>query len=396
MRSKKSFFSASIKNISREVDNTHKIAFGVMVGIMSSIACAGTLVFDSSQTIASNLVFASDSEISVASDAKVQALGTIALDGVLAKTGAGEFELQTSAINGKANGGESAALSVQGGVFGVSTPASVANTFSGGLTIGETGAFNLNDGVVTVGPLSLGGGMLNVSGGSLSAASATGAATVTVSGGAKLSVAGNFSATSVATERDGTRIDVTDGGVFAVKNMTAASGAEIVMHVDGGTLKSLQSATGDSVSGGTVYVGEKGMTIDVTDTYAWGPKWESAICPEPGVTDGGVDIISTADTTPDNPMRIRFMSTCELSVAGGIRVENAEVMLLGENYPVSFSIGDVAGVRAAISPTVTVNELSYSGDVGTLVVGVSADKSVVTLLTAKKFTPPVGQNVPLF
>ena len=361
-----------------------------MIGLATpTSAIAEALMFDASQTIASNLVFSSDAGISVASGAKVTTLGTVAIEGTLAKTGSGEFEIQTAVINGKSNGGASAALSVQEGVFRVATPDAVANTFDEGLSIGEAGAFSLASGNVAVGPLALGGGMADVTGGKLAAVSASGAATIGVSGGATLAVSGTFSATSVATANDGTRIDVKDGGVFAVKNLTAASDAEIALHVDGGTFRSLQSVYNDAVSGGSVYVGEKGMTIDLTDSYAWGPQWKMNIAPEPGVTDGGVDIVNTSATGDDLSMRIRFMDDCALSVKGGIRLNNVEAMLLGESYPVAFEVGDCAGVRAAVSPTVTVDELTYTGRNGYLVLGVNASNEA-SMIVAKKFTAPSG------
>ena len=368
-------------------------AAGLLMMVGVPLVAAESFSFLSDATVTSNLVFGAGATLDVAEGVTATALGTLALGengaGDLSKTGAGTFELATVAINGKANGGDAASLDVQNGTFAFSAQDGVASSFGDGMTIGETGVLEVRRGTAAAGALALGGGRLNVSGGSLTARNATGAATVSVSGGGVLAITDSFTASSVLTENDGTRIDLTDGGVLATKNMTAASGAEFALHVNGGVFKSLQSVYADAVSGGIASVGEKGMTIDLTDSYAWGPQWKMNIAPEPGVTDGGVDIVNTSATGDDLSMRIRFMDDCALSVKGGIRLNNVEAMLLGESYPVAFKVGDCAGVRAAVSPTVTVDELTYTGRNGYLVLGVNASNEA-SMLVAKKFTAPSG------
>ena len=275
-------------------------AAGLLMMVGVPLVAAESFSFLSDESVASNLVFGAGATLDVAEDARVTALGTLSLGendaGDLAKTGAGTFELATVVINGKANGGDAAALDVQNGTFAFSAQDGVASSFGDGMTIGETGVLEVRRGAVAAGALTLGGGRLNVSGGSLTVRNATGAATVSVSGDGVLAITNSFTASSVQTENDGTRIDVTDGGVFAVKNLTATESAEIALHVNGGVFKSLQSVYADAVSGGIASVGEKGMTIDLTDSYAWGPQWKMNIAPEPGVTDGGVDIVNTSAT----------------------------------------------------------------------------------------------------
>ncbi len=370
------------------------MAASVCVGCMmtGSLFADSRHSYDETVSIADNIVFGEGTEIDVAPDATVTMLGTMTIDGDagdIAKTGDGTFILATAPVNGTANGGEAASLSVQNGVFAASTGSGVVSTFGGGVEVGMMGELEVRNGTMNAGGLTLGGGIVDVTGGSLTAASATGAATIGVSGGATLAVTGTFSATSVGTEKDGTRIDVKDGGVFAVKNLTAASDAEIALHVDGGTFRSLQRVYNDAVSGRSVYVGEKGMTIDLTDSYAWGPQWKMNIAPEPGVADGGIDIVSTADTSPTSPLRVRFMSDCAMTVTGGVRIENVEAMLLGSSFPVSFTVGDNASVRVAVAPEVTVDELAYAGRDGYLVIGVNASNEA-SMLVAKKFTAPSG------
>jgi autotransporter-associated beta strand protein len=126
------------------------------------------------------------------------------------------------------------------------------------------------------------------------------------------------------------RVDVKDGGVFAAKSVTSAANADTELHVDGGTFKSIQSAYGDTVGLDAVYVGAKGMTLDVADTYSWGPKWTSPIRSEPGVTDGGIDIVGRygGDNLRWHSARVRF-ATDDISLSGGIRVHKAGVAFAG-------------------------------------------------------------------
>ena len=96
-------------------------AVGLLMGAAVPVGAAEGFSFPSSETVASNLVFGAGATLDVAEGATVTMLGTLSLggnaSGDLTKTGAGTFELATAAINGNVNGGDAAALSVQGGVF---------------------------------------------------------------------------------------------------------------------------------------------------------------------------------------------------------------------------------------------------------------------------------------
>ena len=185
------------------------------------------------------------------------------------------------------------------------------------------------------------------------------------------------------------RVDVTDGGTFIVKTANTASSAE--MHVDGGTFKSTQYDYGNGVNFGAVYVGAKGMKIDVTGTRAWGPLWTAPIKPEPGVTDGGIDIegkYAASAHFPDS--HIRF-GTDDITITGGIRLKDAGMMIAAGDYNTTFTLNDHASIRAY--GDAAVDGLAYTGNVGYMSLAVNGGGTAVTniaKLTARAFTPPSG------
>ena len=216
---------------------------------------------------------------------------------------------------------------------------------------------------------------------------------IEVSGAGRFTSKGTLLAARASTAERKTvcRISVRDGGVFAAKSITSADTSDTQMLVDGATFKSIQKAYGDAVQLGAVYVGPKGMTLDVTDAYAWGANWTAPLRPVPGESDGGIDIVGKCSDAPHwTGCRVR-LATDDITIKGGIRVHNAGISLAGGDYKVPFAVfGDSLVHNYGIS---AVDSLDCSGARLFLNYGYTGLGGAVTnlpMLTARAFVPPAG------
>ncbi len=366
--------------------------------VLMGVACCATqvLAVELTGSVDSNLVFAAGETVEVAAGDAATVMGTFQLDGTangtIYKTGGGTLTLATAVVNGKANGdsadGGKASLAVEDGTFRVSTPSAVKSTFSGNVTISDDGSIEMNSGTVFTPQLNLGGAGLRISGGTFTATKAAGTGIVDVVGGTLAVTGRNFKATGDM------RINLSGDATLIAPCISANEGVDLSLHVDGGTIKpdqdqrtSNNSSYNDAIVGGTCYVGAGGMTIDTANYYAWGTGWNMPVRSEPGVTDGGITITSSkyAETRAHGLIRIL---TDDFDIAGPVRVNNAQVMLLGEHYTVPFVLDNRSDVRAAVSPVVEVDRLEFTGDSGNILVGVDQTTLVPTLLKVNDFTPP--------
>ena len=260
---------------------------------------------------------------------------------------------------------------------------------------------------------------VNVHGGRLTATGilrldhAASDATINVDGGTM-----TVGSVSVGYYRDGTRLDLnvsgdgafvcekafttahhnetinvraTDGGTFATREVTFPEDSHLSLHFNGGRYRFFQqsnSAGYNAVLGvGTMYVGAKGATFDVSETYNWGPRWNIVITNEPGVVDGGLEFRNTVSTRKC----FRFV-TDDITLAGGITVrDNTELMLAAGDYRTSFTLEDTARLRPF--GDVSVDKLSFPGTNGYITLAVMGENTSVTnigLCTIRDFVPPKG------
>ena len=359
---------------------------------MMVVACCATEVVavEFSGAIDSNLVFSANETVEVAAGDAAYAMGTFQLggtaNGTISKTGGGTFNLSTAVINGKANGdsadGGLASLSVTGGTFRINTPTAVNSTFSGVVTVGENGAMEMDLGTVSTPQLTMGGGAFRMTGGTFTTKKVEGSGLIDIAGGTFTVLATNkFTVTGPM------RVNLTGDGTLRSNTLVGGEGAEISLHADGGTLYPLPESSGCSYTGGTAYVGTAGMTIDTGDYYAWGVYWNMPIRSEPGVTDGGVSIMSSTYSATSVHGVFR-LATDDIDIAGPIRVNNTHVMLLAEHYTVPIFLDNRSVVRAAVSPVVEVDRLEFTDDTGYIGVGIDQTTLEATLLKVNDFTPP--------
>ena len=185
------------------------------------------------------------------------------------------------------------------------------------------------------------------------------------------------------------RVNVTDGGVLSLKTMYKSSeyaAADVELHFNGGVLRSYQSAYEDQIlPGEKIFVGEKGMTVDVSNATYWGLKINSPIAATAGT--GGIAVVNGTDSAN---RWVCFNGGVE--VPGGLTVENACV-LFDKDVKADVTVrDDVSAVRA--TGDITVDSLTFEGREALLECAMSgaADAAGVRayLLTAKSFVPPEG------
>lgn len=190
------------------------------------------------------------------------------------------------------------------------------------------------------------------------------------------------------------RVNVTDGGVFALKTMAAKSanetGQDTRFYFNGGTLLSRQDYYNHEISEYMpIDVGEKGMTIDITQGLHWGLKIKSPVKAASGVTDGGVKVVNTSG---DVGRWLCFNGGVEL--AGGITVEDKCYILFGDDVKTSVEFKSPDSWMEATAD-VTVDSIKMTGKLNHLRIGMTgpANTAGVTsyLLTVKDFTPPEGR-----
>ncbi|MBR0505225.1 MAG: hypothetical protein IJJ84_07440, partial [Kiritimatiellae bacterium] len=372
---------------------------GTVCGLATGSVLAEAYVFGATESTTSNLVFGAGSTLSVADGATVTALGTLSLGdnaaGDVTKTGNGTFKLATvlppGAVNGDGSNGGSAALTVSAGTFTFGAGANFTSSFSGGVTVNGTGSIEVKGGTTWANACALNGRPVNVTGGSFIAKNLTGPATINVSGGTFGSTNTFVAASSAG---DVTRIDVAEGGTFVLRNISAPSG-DASIHVNGGTIRPAMNDTvyaGREWKGASVYVGAKGVTVDLEDSNAWGPCWYLPISAESGVTDGGLIIRS-----PSNARYFR-LATDNISLAGGIRAKTVQLHLLGSAYSTTaahfttpITLEDDATLRVVAGST-TVDRLVFNQSQGYIIYGVFASGAsvVVPTLVVNDFVPPPG------
>ena len=197
----------------------------------------------------------------------------------------------------------------------------------------------------------------------------------------------------LAVSRHNVTINVraTDGGTFATREVTVPADSPLSLHFDGGRYRFFQqtgNAGYNAVLGtGTMYVGAKGATFDVSETYNWGPRWNIAITNEPSVTDGGIGIVNTAE----DRQCFRFV-TDDITLAGGIRAHsNVELVLKAGDYRTTFSMDE--GARLRPCGDVSLDGLAFPGKEGFLTLAVMGEGTSTTnigLCTIRDFTPPSG------
>ena len=193
------------------------------------------------------------------------------------------------------------------------------------------------------------------------------------------------------------RVNVTDGGVFAMKTVRAKdatqTGQDTKFYFNGGTLHSRQTTYTDEIpSYMPVDVGEKGMTIDITDGTHWGLQMNSTIQAPSGVTDGGIRVVNT---TGGSDHWITFNGGVNL--AGGISVEDIGQVVIGGDVhtPVTFRKKD-SWLRVAADATVdSVTFEEAPRNYYSIGMTDAADVAGVRayLLTANAFTPAPGRIV---
>jgi len=360
--------------------------------VLMVVACCATqvLAVEFSGVVDSNVVFAAGSSVEVAEGDSACVMGTFQLggtaNGTISKTGGGTFHLSTAVINGKANGdsadGGKASLSVTGGTFRINTPTAVNSTFSGVVTVGENGALEMDSGTVSTPQLTMGGGAFRMTGGTFTTKKVEGSGLIDIAGGTFTVLATNkFNATGTM------RVNLTGGGTLKSNALVGNEGVDLSLHVDGGTIRPIKETYACEFKGGTCYVGAGGMTIDTADYYAWGIAWNMPVCSETGVTDGGITITSStyAETRAHGYLRL---TTDEINIAGPVRVNNTEVMLLAEHYTVPFILDNRSTVRAAAVQEVEMDRLEFTGDTGNICIGIDQTTLEATLLKVNDFTPP--------
>ena len=190
------------------------------------------------------------------------------------------------------------------------------------------------------------------------------------------------------------RVNVTDGGVFAMKTIPSSAGSvsrDARFCFNGGVLHSLQTTYTDEVpSYMPVDVGEKGMTIDITEGTHWGLQMNSPIAAASGVTDGGIKVVNTSGTANH---WIAFNGGVNL--AGGITAEDVcHVMVGGDVHtPITFK---KSGSWLRVATNATVDSVTFEqGTINYYSIGMSGntgDAGVhAYILTANAFTPPPGR-----
>ena len=191
------------------------------------------------------------------------------------------------------------------------------------------------------------------------------------------------------------RVNVTSGGSITFRTVDSVDGhkgQDARFFFDGGTLKTdLNKAQGEIESYMPVDVGANGMTIDTTVGSYWGLKVNSSMQSAPGVTDGGLRIVSS-DPEVDN----RWVClNGGVNLSGGVSVSNA-YMLAGGDIHAAVTLEDA---HACIRPTadVTIDSIAYAGNEGRYEIaftGVAGDPGVrAYVVTANSFTPPKGRIV---
>lgn len=186
-------------------------------------------------------------------------------------------------------------------------------------------------------------------------------------------------------------VRATDGGTFATREVTVPADSPLSLHFDGGRYRFFQQSNSSGynavLGAGTLYVGAKGATFDVSETYNWGPRWNIAITNEPGVVDGGLEFVNTASTR----QCFRF-DTDDITLAGGIRAHsNVELVLKAGDYRTAFSIDE--GARLRPCGDVSLDVLAFPGKEGFLTLAVMGEGTSTTnigLCTIRDFTPPSG------
>ena len=372
---------------------------GTVCGLATGSVLAEAYVFGANETTTSNLVFGVGSTLSVADGATVTALGPLSLGenaaGDITKTDGGTFELATvlppDAANGDGPNGGVASLTVSAGTFSFGAGANFTSSFSGGVTVNGTGTIMVKGGTTRASAVALNGRPVNVTGGSFLTRTLTGPSAISISGG---EFGGTNSFVATAGAGDVTRIDVAEDGTLVLRNVSAPGG-DMSIHVDGGTIRPAMNDTvyaGRDWTGGTVYVGAKGLKIDLSDSQAWGPLWSLALRSEPGVTDGGLFI-----SAPGNSCQFR-LKTDDVSLSGGIRVQDAQLDLLGTDYastPAHFRSSVTLEGNAAlrvVAGSTTVDRLVFSQAEGYVIFGTHAAGAsvVVPTLVVNDFVPPAG------
>ncbi|MBR1587589.1 MAG: hypothetical protein IJ658_04605, partial [Kiritimatiellae bacterium] len=372
---------------------------GTACGLLAGSARAESYTFGANGTTTSNLVFGAGSTLSVADGAAVTALGPLSLGeyaaGNITKTGGGAFELATSlppgAVNGDGANGGTASLTVNAGTFSFGCGANFTSLFSGGITVNGTGAVAVKGGVTRARTLALNGRSVNVAGGSFLARDVTGPATISISGG-EFGGTNTFVAASAA--GDVTRIDVDEDGTLVLRNISAPAG-DVLISVDGGTIRPCMSDkvyNGREWNGATVHVGAKGATVDLSDSYAWGPRWYLPTHAAPGVSDGGLYVHAAG-----NGYSFR-LATDDVTLAGGIRAKDVQLQLLGSDYasaPANLRTTvtlEGSAVLRVVAGATTVSRLVFDQSEGYLIYGVfqSGASVVVPCLTVNDFVPPTG------
>lgn len=246
---------------------------------------------------------------------------------------------------------------------------------------------------------------------------------VTVSGEGRFSATGYFTTANTGEVPAKLRVSAEDGGEFhadtfrtpkpliadsvftlkrggALKTRVFDGGAadKTSVFADGGIVRPVtgsKSYSGEYIQNAGFYVGAGGMKIDLSNSEAWGTLWKSPIRPQPGVADGGIDFVNA--TSSRRPFRL---ATTDVTVTGGIRLQNAHVALLGDDLhaPASFSqtfTVDEKSVLHAVAVTTTVERLVFSGASGELCFGTFGPGSHDTQtnyahLAVRELTPPSG------
>lgn len=164
------------------------------------------------------------------------------------------------------------------------------------------------------------------------------------------------------------RVDLSENGVFecATFKPTKTDG-DVSIHANGGTLRMC-----GNWSGANAYVGAAGTTLCTLDATA--RTWQLPLASEPGTTDGGVEMTGTG--------RIDLDAT--VSLAGGIRLHDADVGLKRASYSASFEqLG--AGALVTYATPVSVAGLVQHG---TAALKIGASGTTPSTLTTASWTPP--------
>lgn len=195
-----------------------------------------------------------------------------------------------------------------------------------------------------------------------------------------------------------TVMTLTGGGVLETRVFNGGSAAKTAVHFDGGVIRPIASEySGEIIENATFYVGAKGMMLDLSQSQKWGSIWKAPVRPERDVADGGITLRNflSADR------RSMRLATDDISVSGGMRLENAELMLMGSSYsttPAEYDqtiIADENSIVRAVAVTTTVERLEFPGVKGNITFGTFGPGKHDTQtnfahLAVGNFVPPSG------